>query len=342
MVSSKSNLPEVPNQSERIVVVECRAGQAAKLQRELASNGYLSVLAHGSEDAISILSRQRTALLIVMGTAPPQPRSTRSKFTDSLVDFAEIDAYENCYKLRSHPATRTIPILLVVPVWDHTILTKGLEAGADYFLFAPYQEQDLSRSVRHALLNGLAPEHGRWPAIEVIYQDRTHILTASPSRLGRMLFATFEDYRQSRCTLSWFQAEVAEFRRRLREEQRRSARAVLLQERVLGIAHDFGNLLEIIGTAASLQEGEWPAAVSQGMAMEAALAQAETLVAALRNAAALQEEAPLESVDPAAAVQEAVQAAMIPMRALHIRALLRVERLPPIRCNGVLLSRCLN
>ena len=333
----------MPSQNERLLVVECKPGQARKLQQELASNGYISLLALGIENAIAILRRERVSLLIVVGIPSDRPRRGLSEVSDSLVALAETDAYEICRKIQSQFKATRIPTLLVVPAWDHTTLTRGLEAGADYFLFAPYEEHDLLRSVRHALLNGPPPEHGGgWPEIEVIYQDRVHALTASPGRLARVLFAIFEDFRQSSSSLSWSQAEVVDFRRRLRQEQRRSARAVLLQETVQGIAHDFGNLMEIINTAATVIEEETPTSDSNRMAMEAALAQAETLVEALRSVASLEESPPLETVNPAAVVREIIQAAMLPLRALHIRVLLRVEDLPPIRCNAVLLARCLN
>ncbi|MBI1955858.1 MAG: HAMP domain-containing histidine kinase, partial [Acidobacteria bacterium] len=178
--------------------------------------------------------------------------------------------------------------------------------------------------------------------IEVIYQDRMHTLSASRGRLARLLFAVFEDFRQSRSSLSWSQAEVTELRRRIRQEQRRSEQVASLQETVQGVAHDLGNLMETISAAVAVLEWESPKTAPYGMAMEAALAQAETLVAALRNIALLEESSPPETADLAAVVNEVVAAALLPLRAPNVRVRLQVEDLPPIQCNADLLARCLN
>ncbi|MBI1956113.1 MAG: hypothetical protein HYS38_06935, partial [Acidobacteria bacterium] len=177
----------VSRQSERLLVVECRPGQARKLQQELASNGYVLASALGLEEALARLNQEKVSLILVAGAPPARSRRYPPEATDSSGTAEEADAYEVCRELRSHPKARHIPTLLVVPVWDAAALARGLEAGADYFLFTPYQEQDLWRTVRHALLNGRAPEPaGEKPGIEVIYQDRMHTLSASRGRLARL------------------------------------------------------------------------------------------------------------------------------------------------------------
>ena len=335
--------PRVPSQNERLLVVECRPGQARKLQQELASNGYFLASALGLEEALAKLNQEKVALILVSGAPPARSRRNLPEATNSPDAVGETDIYEACRVLRSHPKARHIPTLLVIPVWDDTALARGLQAGADYFLFAPYQEQDLLRNVRHALLNDRAPEPaGEKPGIEVIYQDRMHTLPASRGRLARVLFAIFEDFRQSRSSLLWSQAEVVELRRRFRQEQRQSGQVASLQETVQGIAHDLGNLMETICAAVAVWEWEAPKTAPCGVAMEAALAQAEILIAALRNIASLEKSLPLETADLAAVVNEVVEAALLPLRAPNVRVHLRVEDLPPIRCHAALLARCLN
>ncbi|MBI3894386.1 MAG: hybrid sensor histidine kinase/response regulator [Acidobacteria bacterium] len=339
----KSISSRVPRQSERLLIVECKAGQARKLQQELASNGYLAASALGPEEAFQRLGEEKVSLILVVGARSLRSLRNLPEGTDSPSVVEDTDAYETCRVLRSDPKAKHVPISLVVPVWNAAALTRGLEAGAEYFLFTPYQEQDLLRSVRHALLNGHSPESaGGKPGVEVIYQDRMHTLSASRNRLAKLLLAIFEDFRQGRSSLSWCQAEVTELRRRFRQEQHRGEQVTSLQETVQGIAHDFGNLMETISAAVAVLEWESPKTAPYGLAMEAALAQAETLVATLRNVASLEKVLPLEVVDPGAVVQEAVEAALLPRRAPNVRARLRVKNLPPIRCNAPLLARCLN
>jgi DNA-binding response OmpR family regulator len=119
-------------------------------------------------------------------------------------------------------------VLLLASVWAEDVLARGLDAGADYFIFAPYQPQDLLRSIRNVLLNGPskeateAGEQGPAP-VTVIYQDRLLRVSAGRERLGRLSFSLFEELRQRSSALSWAQAEAAELRQQLR--QRAPARA---------------------------------------------------------------------------------------------------------------------
>jgi DNA-binding response OmpR family regulator len=57
-----------------------------------------------------------------------------------ILDIAmpEMDGYEVCLNLKSNPATRQIPIIMVTALALIQDKKKGLECGADGFIFKPF------------------------------------------------------------------------------------------------------------------------------------------------------------------------------------------------------------
>ncbi|MBI4463353.1 MAG: HAMP domain-containing histidine kinase [Acidobacteria bacterium] len=109
------------------------------------------------------------------------------------------------------------------------------------------------------------------------------------------------------------------------------------------MAHDFGNLIETISAAAAVVENACAPASPYRGALEAALAQGETLVSVLQNFALFGEETlTVEPLDLGAVVREVVNATLLPLRAPHVQVQLCTEELPAISSDRVLLSRCLN
>lgn len=352
-------------QGEQILLIESSQEQESALWRVLETSGYSLCSVSTASEALSVLSQEKPDLVIVAeAVEPPSPSSYsvqagEEPLFDTAADVAAIrgvargaarraahaaDGYEICRAVKSAPAARLVPLLLVVSSREECALPRGLEAGADYLLFGPHQEQDVLRSVRNALLNGASPE-ATWvfPGVEVIHRDRVHTVTAGRGRLARLLVSVFDDFQQSRSALYWSRAETQELREQLRRERTTAKASELLQEVTQGIAHDFSNLMDTICTAASILGAGTFQPAPYRAAMEAAAAQAKALIAILQNFALFEEDGfTTEIVDPARAVQEVLEAALIPLRTPHVRVRIKIKELPPIQSNFVVLSRCLN
>ena len=163
---------------ERILIAELKRGLAAPMQRELRSSGYLTAQTTSPARACELLSEEKVDMMIVVGEAS-------SRVTEGLeatdappglhsqgVGQRVADAYQFCRMLKSDPQGKTIPILLVTSAWEEAALARGLESGADYFLFAPFQPQELLQCVQVALLNGASGDPvGEDAGIEVFPQD---------------------------------------------------------------------------------------------------------------------------------------------------------------------------
>jgi signal transduction histidine kinase len=314
------------------------------VQRDLQGSGYELLTAAGPREAAEQLARRAPRLILVTGLAhrigdasPTQPAG------------AQEDIYALCRAIKAAAQPAGGPaVLLLASVWAEDVLARGLDAGADYFIFAPYQPQDLLRSIRNVLLNGPskeateAGEQGPAP-VTVIYQDRLLHVSAGRERLGRLSFSLFEELRQRSSALSWAQAEAAELRQQLRQERQHAQLAIQLPEVVQGIAHDFSNLLETVSAAASVLRTNPAQPAPYRAAMDAALAQIGTLLETLQNWTTWEEKgADREPIQLSTVVEDVLEAALLPMRAPHIRVWVRVQGLPLIRSNRSLLFRSLS
>ncbi len=113
-----------------ILVVDDIDANARLLERMLVRDGHRVLVAH---DGLEALERVRTEHpdLVLMDVLMPT-----------------LDGFETCRQLKSDPATRLVPIVLVTALQDSRDRLLGLEAGADDFICKPINPQELSARVR--------------------------------------------------------------------------------------------------------------------------------------------------------------------------------------------------
>jgi signal transduction histidine kinase len=158
-----------------------------------------------------------------------------------------------------------------------------------------------------------------------------------------LLFSVFDDLQHTRSATHWSQTEIQQLRNRLDRMRTPTKGSELLKDLGQGMAHDFGNLIDTICTAASVLGAGTSHPAPCLAAMEAATAQARELLAVLQHLAFIEEEGfPAEVVDPGRAVREVLEASLILERAQNIRVRLRLRNLPSIQSNAFVVSRCLS
>ena len=213
---------------ETILIAGTERSQVSRLQRELKSSGYKLLTAVGAEQAMGVLSGNAVQLVIVIAHQTMPVLEEEAFAREEQPSYKPFPAgpqkreegYGLGQSLKSAADPGAIPVLLIGSVWARDVVTRALETGADYFLFAPYQEEDLMRAIRGALLNGPAPEPAQVPpGVEVVHRDRRFALTAGRNRLARLCLSVWEELRQSRAALSRNQEEIHELRQQLRQER---------------------------------------------------------------------------------------------------------------------------
>jgi type IV pilus assembly protein PilB len=96
----------------------------------IEGEGYEILVAADGEEALKLAVEESPALLI----------------TDFLMP--KLDGYELIRKLKSHPATRSIPVIMLTAKVDIESEVKVIEAGADDYLSKPIEPRRLLARVR--------------------------------------------------------------------------------------------------------------------------------------------------------------------------------------------------
>jgi putative two-component system response regulator len=117
----------------RILVVDDQRENREVLAVVLESNGFLVLTATSGEEAIASVAEQPPDLILLDVMMPG------------------MDGYQLACKLKSSPATKNIPILMVTALDGQNARTLALSAGAADLLTKPFGGAELCVSVRNLL-----------------------------------------------------------------------------------------------------------------------------------------------------------------------------------------------
>ena len=120
-------------QAGRVLVVEDDGPLRKSMAAMLGRRGFEVVEAASGEEALDrIRARQPDAVLL------------------DLV-MTGMSGYEVCMKLKTQPATATIPVLIISSLSEREDRLRGMEAGADDYLVKPIDAEEIVLRVRNAI-----------------------------------------------------------------------------------------------------------------------------------------------------------------------------------------------
>jgi putative two-component system response regulator len=119
-----------PRPGATILVVDDEPQNVDVVGRLMVRLGYHVVTATDGESALAAVARHRPDLVLLD------------------VNMPGIDGVEVCRRLKSHPETRLIPVVLVTTLTASEDRIRGIEAGADDFLAKPPIVAELEARVR--------------------------------------------------------------------------------------------------------------------------------------------------------------------------------------------------
>jgi DNA-binding response OmpR family regulator/signal transduction histidine kinase len=158
-----------------ILIAEDSPTQAEQLQYILNEHGYrLSVVRNGREALESIARRPPT--LVISDVIMPQ-----------------MDGYELCSRIKQDANLRNLPVILLTSLTDPADVVKGLESGADSFIFKPYEEQYLLTRISYTLANRhLRENESAQMGVEVVFAGRKFFITSDRLQILNLLLSTYE------------------------------------------------------------------------------------------------------------------------------------------------------
>lgn len=160
-----------------IIIVEDSLTQLEQLRYILESNGYRIRAAKNGRMALELLQAERPSLII------------------SDIIMPEMNGYELCKTIKTSPALKDIPFMLLTNLSDPNDVIMGLQAGADNFLTKPYNEDFLLSRVRYILINQeirknlLTSDMG----IEIVFGGQKYFINSDRMQIIDLLLSTYEN-----------------------------------------------------------------------------------------------------------------------------------------------------
>jgi len=158
-----------------ILIAEDSRMQAKMLERRLAAAGHIVRWGENGAEALA-LARQRRPQIVI-----------------SDIEMPVMTGYEFCKAVKSDPALRTVPFILLSTLADPIDIIRGLDAGADNYVTKPYEPEYLLGRIDALLATPLEVEADDGSVLEVTLAGQTFRVRAGRQQALNLLVSTFEN-----------------------------------------------------------------------------------------------------------------------------------------------------
>ena len=157
-----------------VLLAEDSRIQARMLERVLTRAGHsVRIAGHGGE-ATALLAERHPDLII------------------SDIEMPQMDGYAFCKAVKTDPATRQIPLILLSTLSDPVDIIRGLDAGADNYVTKPYDPEYLLARMADLLATPLGGD-AEEASLEVTLAGQTFKVKAGRQQVLNLLVSTFEN-----------------------------------------------------------------------------------------------------------------------------------------------------
>jgi len=158
-----------------ILIVEDSPTQAQQLLLMLEHRGYRLNVASNGREALSRMQRRPPALVV------------------SDVVMPEMDGYALCRAIKQDEVLRETPVVLLTSLSDPADVVRGLEVGADSFLFKPCDPRYLVARIESLIANRhLQGADSAKMGVEIFFAGRKFFITSNRLQILNLLLSTYE------------------------------------------------------------------------------------------------------------------------------------------------------
>ena len=119
-------------------------------------------------------------------------RAERPTIVISDIEMPEMTGYEFCSAMKSDPALRTIPFILLSTLSEPEDIIRGLDCGADNYVTKPYDPEFLIARVRALLETPLGEVDDDAEPLEVHLAGHNYRVRSGSQQVLNLLVSTFE------------------------------------------------------------------------------------------------------------------------------------------------------
>ena len=189
---------EIQAEDIEILIVEDSPTQAERLRRLIQSARYRARVAANGRLALDAIRESKPHLVL------------------SDIVMPEMDGYDLCRAIKTDPALRDIPVILVTSLMDPKDIIRGIECGADNFIRKPYAEDYLLNRIGHMLMNQkLRKNQNMEIGIALYLGEQKHFINAERQQILDLLISTYEQAVQVNAELQARERQVIELNMRL-------------------------------------------------------------------------------------------------------------------------------
>ncbi|WP_411822892.1 adenylate/guanylate cyclase domain-containing protein [Leptospira sp. 'Mane'] len=177
--------------SKKILFAEDNSIQGVVLKRLLTAQGFTTVWGKNGKEALKLLETFKPDLII----------------TD--VEMPEMDGFEFCLAVKSHPEDKKIPLIICSSLSDPEDIIRGIEVGANGYVTKPYEETFLMYRI-NALLNNPIGDSEEESPVNISYAGKDYQITADKMHILQMLLSIYENTIKQNKELMAAQIEITQ------------------------------------------------------------------------------------------------------------------------------------
>ena len=179
--------------TDYILIVEDSATRTQLLRILLETHGYAVKVAGNGQEGLAAAREIKPSLII------------------SDIAMPVMDGYQMCRAVKDDPSIADIPVMLLTSLADPRDILRGLQAGTDYYLTKPYEDEHMLDRVESALaMEAQLPGEDTTGELILKTVAQPHADTLNRKQILTLLLSTYENALQNNRSLVETQLQLEE------------------------------------------------------------------------------------------------------------------------------------